>query len=250
MNRELHAMSLRIASALILLLSLCANAVTRAADFTVDEWFIGSTVDGSQYDLVFDDVVQNPYDELLQAISPVPNNASFTDGRHQISWNDDSGVFRLDGAMAAEHFGTHFVTAASSARILITPTSDLVIRYSGRFAFHLPAEDTRASLSLLVFDANSSLSILQTGFAWDSFLGLGARSFDYEGEIVMPAGRTWVLKYSMGVTAFPNSAGHVATGSGFAEFRILPEPATAAMTFGAAVLSIGRGRRRRRNCSE
>jgi hypothetical protein len=54
-------------------------------------------------------------------------------------------------------------------------------------------------------------------------------TFSTQGDIIMPAGETWVMRYSMELHTWGDTTGYLATGSGFVNFQIIPEPSTATL---------------------
>ena len=152
--------------------------------------------------------------------------------------------FLIDFTMASQETFTQTTIERVSSFNDITPAEDIMIQYDGRFDFDLPADSMTALLDFAVFESDDNTVILASeDRSHNTIFGLGPRSFEISGELILPAGNTWLMGYLFRITSRSSSAPFTGTGSGYLDVRFIPEPDTALLLlFGA-----GAAVRRRRN---
>jgi hypothetical protein len=215
--------------ALVAILPVFLGRTAANADaFTIDEWFLDTGVmnfaTGSDSHAFI--VVQNPF----EANDPIFFGSSSSISSYRFMWAGQLGHFLIESSQQAEGVPTSELRTGSSGSIRITPDYDLVLIVDSSWTFDLPAWQMESRLGVFVYGATSGIHLLWED-AWgqpDWPGGLsGTVSIATDEPIALPAGETWILSYVMSLRTEQGTQGLMATGSGYVDFQISPEPATA-----------------------
>jgi len=231
---------MRIASFLILCITMASLRTAAGSAYSVEEWDLGVVISGNVDNFagaVFLDVMDPFVDSHAVALSNSSASAAY-------SFWLEQGSFLIEADLAADAEDNSSLLSAASGDIVITPSMDLVIQYASVYDVTLPAHSMTSQLNLNVIDVPANEFILQETRIADTVFGVGPRHFELSGEFVMPAGRTWVMKYSFDILAYASSSGNLGFGSGFVEYRIIPESSTLLLAVPLALLFARRRKRR------
>jgi hypothetical protein len=233
--------------AVLVALGLGRPAGARADAFTVEQWFLDVVVqDSSTSEHVSAGfrTVQNPFQDSHSVA--LASGLTTAAAEYDFSWFPDYGSFGIEASLQAEDTGGFHVGAVSRGLIYLEPTVDLTVLVSGAYSYDLPVGSLATDFSILVADAETYEIFFYDFQGDDTFLDPSASgTFTMEGEAVLPAGRTYLMDYTMDLDAY-GSTGALATGSGWVNFQIIPEPATATLLLLPAAVLLLRRRTPRR----
>jgi len=222
----------------------CAGIQVAEADpFTVQEWGLTSGLFNyatSEHASETFTLVQNPF----HSSHAVSLGSSASAASYDFTWADQYGYFLVQSTQQAEGVPTSQLTTWSSGGIYVTPSENLTLSIDASWTFDLPAWYMDTTLGVRVRGATSHLVLFSetTGGQTSYPGGLAGTVTIRPDPIILPAGETWVLSYGMGIYNDSHVATCIATGNGYVNFQITPEPTTAGLfVFGAPLLA---GRRR------
>ena len=217
-------MKLRLAASALLLSMLTIISPALAADLDFSDWELRATVIGSApvYDVHRFNDITLPFSNSHRSTYGLSSAAA--------SYELDNSRFLIRSIIAAEAGEADTLLSAAAGTFDVTAQRDVVVHYDGRFTFNLTADSMRAGIAFDFSEPGNVLNTLHEDL--DSHFtidGVGPGVLAFSGEFVIPAFTTWDVDYTMSIRANDTSAGHIATGTGYLEFRFSPEPATAAL---------------------
>jgi hypothetical protein len=219
----------------------CIGAQVRADSFTVQQWSLSAFVINYSTGQASQDftVVQNPFHSSHIASLGVSASAASYD----FDWAEQFGHFLIDSSQQAEGVPAWYLYAASSGSIYITPSEDLLLTIDASWTFDLPAWQMESAFGVSVVGANNHVQLFsQDVWSDPEWPGGLSDTVSINGEVILPAGETWMLGYGMHLRTEEGTQGLAATGSGYVDFEITPEPNTATL---AALVLVAVSHRRR-----
>ncbi len=137
--------------------------------------------------------------------------------------------------------------SSSSGSMDVFASVDLTLGLTGAYTYYLPPDMMRVRLDLAVIDLDASELIFVDLQQDDSFDGSPATgTLTIDSEIILPAGHSYSLHYTMDITAWTGPPEVFWTASGWVNFQITPEPATATLLLLPAAVLVCRRRTPRR----
>lgn len=221
-------MSLRLTS-LFLAITAGVSAPIKAADFTVSQLsLITGIVDNSSGEIETagdgTNQIQNPLVDHFSASL----NGSATSMDVNLSWSDNRtlGRFLIESTQTADGnvFGETF--SNSTARIVMTPQVPITIQVHGEYTYSCPADIMFATFWFSALGLSSGDSPFNELHSFSTTMGTGSGTFVIDGEFELLPTESWRLRGIMEIETGTGSAAHLATGSGFFNIQIVPEPAT------------------------
>ena len=216
---------------------LAGSVSTSACDFDLSDVSLGIGVVGDFPDIAVDGFVD--------VTIPFSNSHDVSLGLSSVSasYEFDNSRFLVQAMIASEAGNSGTRLSVSDSMFQMTPATDILVQYEGQFDFNLPADSMTANFGIGVTDAASPADQIAVDIlSHNTVLGLGPRTFAIQGEFIMPANRTWVTNASMSIRANASSRGHVATGTGYIEFRFIPEPSTLCLFVASSIVILRRRR--------
>ncbi len=227
-------------------LSLAIAAPVAHASYLLPEWGLAIQVrdaSGGGSDSAIFVTVQNPFQES-HAVS-LASGLKTAEAHYDFWWSepDDIGSFNIQNTLQAEDTGAFHVAALSNGGILVEPTVDLPISVAAELDFDLPVGALAADLSLTVRDMDTHEIYFFGSQTYNTFTSPPASgTLSTQGGAVLPAGSSVAISYSMSIHGY-GASGALATGTGFADFQITPEPSSLSLLLLGA-LALAKRRRR------
>jgi hypothetical protein len=233
--------------ALLTLGTLVLASEAGASAFSIDDWFLGVTVaDLSTGEDESDGFynVQNPF----QNSHAVSVGDSTSEASYDFAWSPHTGTLLVEAAHQAEFVDSATLVSSSSGSIDVFASVDLTLGLTGAYTYDLPPDSMLARFQMAVLDLDTSETLFVDTQVDDTFDGYpAAGTFTIDGEVTLPAGHSYSLKYWMRIDTWVGPPEVFGTGSGWVNFQIIPEPATATLLLlPAAVLVCRRHRLRGR----
>ncbi len=200
-------------------------APVTASEFTVEDWALSVGIGGSF-----------PDSEAAYFLDPeLPFHQ-----QHQVNLHDslsfaeydfDNSQFLIQTAQLAEApmGATSSYTIAASGHISVAPQRDLSLQYALSYDFNLPVDPMSVFVNVRVDNVSFTEHLFSDAAVHDTLFGTGPGSFAFDGEVTLPAGDSWRLSYLFRIIVDDSTAGSAATGNGFVQFNLIPEPATGAL---------------------
>ncbi|HVP11201.1 MAG TPA: hypothetical protein VMV94_08465 [Phycisphaerae bacterium] len=210
----------------VLPVMVVAQTAARGDAITITQWDPGVLVNSP---FGYDDdgwtTVENPCHRTLFAQAGSSVSSSTID----FAWAAQSGTFLIESQQAAvaAASGPSTITSAPGF-IRLTTTEPMPLSIDASWTFDLPAWWMRSTLLVSVYGYTSHTSLFsETTGGQTSWPGGFSNTVTITAdEIVLPPGETWVLRYDMNIYNDCESSAYTATGSGYVNFQITPEPAT------------------------
>ncbi len=222
----------------------CVSPV-RGDAFTVEEWVLATAVydqSTGESDLQGSTVVQNPFYET-QFVSVGRSTAA---SAFDFSWTADSGTFLIEGSQQAEFVDSAFVDSRSSGGLVVSPSIDLTLELTGAYTYNLPLFMMAARFQVAVYDQETFETLFFDFHQDTSILGPVSGTFTIDDAITLPAGHSYVLDYQMKIISWTGPPAVFGSGTGFVNFQLIPEPATATLLLLPAAVLVSRRRKPRR----
>ncbi len=240
--------TLRLAPITIALLFVWA-APANGDSFTVDDWNLAtgvadlSTGEDDFHSFV---TVQNPFQDSHAA--SVGNSTA--EASYDFAWSAGAGTFLVEAAQQAEFVDSGTLFSSSGGSIDVFASVDLTLGLTGAYTYDLPPDSTLARFQMAVLDLDTSETLFVDTQVDDTFNGYpAAGTFTIDGEVTLPAGHSYSLKYWMRISTWTGPPEVFGTASGWVSFQLTPEPATATLLLlPAAVLVCRRHRWTGRRC--
>ncbi len=218
---------------------------------TIDDWNLSTGISNSfTGETVFDfsATVQNPFiDSHNVVLGP-----SMASSDYDFSWSPltGAGSFRIDTDQRAQGVPSSLLRTSSSGSIWFTTTEDLLLTVDMVVSYDLPADYMTASLEFLVAHVDPFATLLIVGDYASTWPGTpSSGTLVGSGQVLVPAGDAYLIRYFAELTTFGNTVGHFATGAGTIDFQFqpIPEPGTLSLL---AVAALGCLKRRRPRCRQ
>jgi len=222
---------------------LSSGESARGSDFAIDEWSFASGVyDGAtgEHDFQGFITVQNPFQASHSAV--VGGSTATT--TYDFAWAEQFGSLLIQASHETEGVESGDMESFSSGFIWITPSEDILLTIDAAYSYDLPDDPMTARLETFVTNADSPVSLFDELVGYDTGLGVPASgTLTINGDVILPAGETWVFGYSMEIDTFSGTGSAVGTSSGHISLTITPEPTTASLLALGAFMLLRRGRR-------
>lgn len=146
---------------------------------------------------------------------------------------------------------THQSLCLSSGTVIIAPTQDVTVAFTGSYTYQLVGDPTSmgASISISKILPSGGQVIIGQGITRNSLFGPLSGNQNFSGSAVLPAGSQYRVRYQfISDAADPTlPIGSHVTGSGAFQINVhpVPEPATVGSLAFATLLLRKRGRRER-----
>jgi len=224
----------------------CSATLLGGTIFDVTQWDLGTGVQATfpHGAGVFSQTVTNPFISNHLAIDG-NSSASTT---YNVTWDDRFGDFLVEVTHRAADVDPASLRSISDGLIYVTANTDLLISINGIYSYSLPVDPMEAEFDMTVFDPSPPYDS-PIGFANlynTSVDGAPASgSFPIGGQAILPAGHTWLIRYTMELFTYYGYSGQIASGDGYLHFTLqaVPEPAALGLlALGGAMI------RRRRPC--
>lgn len=221
-------------------------APAKGDSFTVDDWNLTVGVhDASTGEVDFHSflTVQNPFQDS-HAIS-VGNSTA--EASYDFAWSAGAGTFSLESALQANFVDSAILVSSSSGRIRVSPSVYLTVGLTGAYTYDLPPDMMQTRFRMAVLDLDTSETLFVATHEDDTFNGYpAAGTFTIDGEVTLPAGHSYSLKYWMRISTWTGPPEVFGTASGWVSFQLTPEPATATLLLLPAAVLVCRRRKPRR----
>ncbi len=219
-----------------------------AERFTIEDWILSTRVDNAFAGMSDNETSfrpQNPFNESHS----VTIGMSFATTTYDFAWDELFGDFLIQGSHEAEDVPESTLFARSSGSIWISTSEDLEIAIDADYSFNAPAPGFYARLKIDLIDlSDNSVAFfdLEDGGPWA--LGPPVDTLSIDGNVIAPAGSTYLLGYEMSLHSFASGTDVIATGSGTAHLTLqaIPESSTMSMLALVGLLACARRRRRPR----
>ncbi len=225
---------------------LLTIAPANGDSFTIDDWTLATGVHDSstgEHESHGFYTVQNPFQDSHAA--SVGNSTA--EAAYDFAWSAGAGTFLVEAAHRAEFVDSAILTSSSSGRIRVFPTVDLTLGLTGAYSYGLPPDMMMARFQMAVVDDDTSETLFFDLQQDDSFNGYpAAGTFTIDGEITLPAGHSYSLRYTMRIDSWTGPPAVFGSGTGFVNFQLIPEPATATLLLLPAAVLVCRRRKPRR----
>lgn len=214
----------RPAACLAILFLGCAT-VSAHADFIMLEWGLNvgvhQNISGTVWDAIFD--IENP----LVHEHTITMGLSEAEAEYLFSWGAGFGSFHIDGADQI-HANEPSGSASTSGTMYFTSSTDLTIDISAAYTYDLPTGLMDAGLYTRVRNVDTGDTLFGRYELENTILSGAAGTFTIDGSVVIPAGPQYRFSYGM-LVGYSSTSDTLATGSGFVDFTITPEPGTLAL---------------------
>ena len=200
------------------------------AGFIVDFWTLSAACSAAgQNGGVFQNTVLNPF---VYSHS-VPVNSSMAQGSYQFAWDDLTGTFRVDASVAGEG-GSGTPLCAVDGRVQFHTTSKVLLSAEGEWTYHFSGGLRSAGILLTVNNHVTQEQVFVIGDTGQNGPPVNDPNDDTlvaTGNILLPAGGTYRMRWIMDTYAFSGSPASISTGNGYALFSLttIPEPGSAAL---------------------
>jgi MYXO-CTERM domain-containing protein len=102
------------------------------------------------------------------------------------------------------------------------------------WTYNLPVDRMETQVKLSVRQSGGSTALFDQEYTVASAPGEPASgTLAFDGQVTLPADQTWILHYEMSLFTYAGTRYNYATGNGYVNFQLSPEPA------GAALLALG-----------
>lgn len=227
-------------------LGLCLPESVQAA--TVDKLDLGVGVyDGASGVMQSDGIVltqniPNPF----QTSHSAALGGSTALASYDFAWWDTNGTFIIQSTQTAEGVPTSLLFTAAAGYIYLTPAEDLALAIDASWTYDLPGDPMFTRFSVRVSQSGGSTVLFSQSHRPETLPGEpAAGTLAITGNVVLPRGETWLLRYEMSIYTYGGTQGHTATGNGYVNFQLAPEPASAAI-LALGLLIVPRRRHSRR----
>jgi hypothetical protein len=217
----------------------CALAPVQRAladSLSVSEWFLGCGAHGpgSEYPYAFFETVQSPF-VGEHSVSLTSSPATTASSQYLIEYMSGYGSFHIAAQQQAAALSSASVFTLAEGGIRVTTTEPMPLHIDASWTYGLPVDYMMATLLVEVYDPQSPVDIFGRVQGAGTFPGEPAfGTLSIEGDVTLPPGPTWVLRYSLTLYASDGTQAYAATGEGHVNFTITPEPA--ALTLVAPLL--------------
>ena len=145
-----------------------------------------------------------------------------------LAWASSFAAFLMQSRQQAAGQASGFVRTSASGTIWITSSEDLLLSIDASWTFDLPAWQMGSSLGVGVAAVGSPVPLFsESVYGQPEWPGGLSDTITISGQVVLPAGQTWIIGYGMELQTERETQGLMATGSGYVDLQITPEPATA-----------------------
>ena len=236
---QITGVSRRFAIAITLVLGF--GRPTLGASFSLDQWQLASSVSpggppGNSIAVFL--AVMNPFvnQHEAQQLSSTANAA------YNYHWTDIDGTFTSDiHATAQGPISSLPFRSGNSAKIVITPLTDLRIDLFGTFDYALAPGDRNVYFQLTVEPTDFKYpAVFNQGAGASPIFGdPPSGTFNLGGSVILHPGLSYQLVYTANLISFTGSPSQLSNYDGEVTFQItrLPEPGAAALlALGAAAL--------------
>ncbi len=208
-------------------LGLCLPVSVQAA--TIDKLDLGVGVyDGASGIMHSDGIVltqniPNPFQ--ISHSAALGSSTAFAS--YDFAWAEQFGTFLIQSTQQAEGVPTSQLLTAASGYIYVTPSEDLALTIDAAWTFDLPRDYMYTSLLVRVYGAGTHQVLFGQTAGGSTFPGEPASgTVTITGSnMILPPGETWVLRYEMSIYTYGGTQGTTATGNGYVNFQLSPEPA-------------------------
>lgn len=218
---------LGLACVLCVAVVLVARARVQADSISVTSWWLDVLVDGGGHDDGFFYTVQNPFHDSHSASL----GQSAAQASYDFDWWDNNGTFHIQtNHQAHDTGGVYHLSVLSSGWIKFTATEDLAFSIDGAYSYYLPAYAMEAGFGFTIRDAQTGQYYFGYGDSDNSVFGAPVSgTFAAQGSGILPAGRQYRFSYVMDLDTHYGASNTFATGSGYVNFQLSPEPASLAL---------------------
>jgi hypothetical protein len=200
-----------------------------ADSLSVTEWFLSCSANGpgsSDDPYAFFDTVQSPF-VGEHSVSLTSSPCTTASAQYLIEYTSHSASFNISAQQTARALATSMVSTSNTAYIWLTSTEPMPLHIDASWTYSLPVDFMMASLLVTVVDPQREVTLFAEAQDAGTFPGEPAfGTLSIEGDVTLPPGPTWVLRYGLDLYASEGTQAYAATGDGHVNFTITPEPAS------------------------